>query len=289
MASRLLTPAKRRAAFAIYATCRKADDLVDVGGVGGGRDALQSFRGEALRAVEHRESDDAVLRELSRAFHDFDVPTNALVELFDGVAMDLDPVRFHTWPELAKYCEGVAASVGEMCCAVFGLSPDRVGDRPVAVAHARTLGVAMQLTNILRDVGEDAARGRCYLPEAELAEHGLGRDQVLERAITRDHAGWRSFMAFQLGRARDLYRRALPGVALLEPDAQRCALACASGYSRILDEIEAARFDTLTRRVSASRLTLLAIAWRSWRGQLPRFATEPAAGAGGHVLHQSAR
>lgn len=289
MASRLLRPAKRRAAFAIYATCRKADDIVDVGGIGGAREELEAFRDKALDAVEHQESDDAVLRELARAVRQFDVPTSALIELFDGVAMDLDPRRFLTWPELEKYCEGVAASVGEMCCAIFGVSRDDAANRAIAVAHARTLGVAMQLTNILRDVGEDAVRGRCYLPEAEMAEHGLGRSEVLDRTVTRDHAGWRSFMTFQLARARDLYRQALPGVALLDADAQRCALACASGYSRILDEIEAARFDTLTRRVSASRFTLVAVAWQSWRGQLPRFATEPATGAGSHALHRAAR
>ncbi len=276
MASRLLAPSKRRAAFAVYATCRKADDLVDTGGGAGSREALRAFRDRALDAVEHRTSDDAVLRELARAFDTFDVPVHALVELFDGVALDLDPRPFFSWPELTTYCEGVAASVGEMCCAVFGVLSSEPRDVSIAVAHARTLGVAMQLTNILRDVGEDASRGRCYLPEAELAAHGISRMQILDRSLTSDHPGWRSFMAFQSARARDLYRQALPGVALLEPDAQRCALACASGYSRILDEIEAAGFDTLTRRVSASRLTLLGVAWRAWRGRLPRFAAEQA-------------
>jgi phytoene synthase len=273
IASRLLPERKRRGAYAIYATCRLADDIVDISGLrrDAGRRALDRFRQAALHALDHR-SNEAILRELARAVHEFEVPVDALNELFAGVARDLDDLAFDTWADLERYCEGVAGSVGEMCCSVFGLAADVGGRASTAVRCARTLGVAMQLTNVLRDVGEDAGRDRCYLPADELAAHGLTRQAVLDGSVRRQWDEWRSFMAFQVARARDLYREAIPGIPLLELDAQRCAVACTTGYARILDAIERADYDTLSRRVSVSRLALLGVVWRSWRGVTPSFA-----------------
>lgn len=270
MASRLLPEEKRRAAFAIYATCRRADDLVDSPvphDVGAGA-ALARFRRAAFLALESR-STDPVLRELARAVDRFDVPPSALAEVFEGVAMDLEPRVFRTWSELEHYCQAVAGSVGEMTCAVFGVP--RQEDRPHATRCARTLGVAMQLTNIVRDVGEDARRGRCYFPLDELALHGLRPDDLLTGSALTRPSQWRSFMSFQVARARTLYAEAIPGIAVLASDAQRCALACASGYARILDAAEQCGFDTFSRRVSTSTLTLLAVAWQSWRKHVPDF------------------
>ena len=273
IASRLLPDRKRRGAYAIYATCRLADDIVDLSGLrrDAGRMALNRFRQAALRALDQR-SDEPILRELAGAVHEFDVPVEGLNELFDGVARDLDGVEFETWEDLERYCQGVAGSVGEMCCAVFGLAADVGGRASTAVRCARTLGVAMQLTNVLRDIGEDAARRRCYLPAGELATYGLTRQAVLDGSVRRQRDAWRGFMAFQVARARTLYRQALPGIPLLQLDAQRCAIACATGYARILEAIERADYDTLSRRVSVSRLALLGVAWRSWRGAPPSLA-----------------
>ena len=270
MASRLLPPRKRRAAFAVYATCRTADDIVDAGAARRieALDALHRFRDDAFRAFRRR-ADQPILRELSRAWHEFEVPDEPLHELFDGLERDLDDVDYRTWSTLEPYCQGVAGSVGEMCCAIFGVADDVATRGSQVVTSARTLGVAMQLTNILRDVGEDAKRGRCYLPGVELERHGLDRASVLSGAVRSTSDAWRGFMQFQIARARELYRRAWTGIPLLQLDAQRCAIACATGYAKILDAIEDAGFDTLSRRVSASRLTLLSVAWRSWRGQVP--------------------
>lgn len=275
LAGMLLPQRKRRGAYAIYATCRTADDIVDANGLDReeGARALHRFRDAAFTALELR-SEDPILRELARACREFNVPVEALKELFDGVEHDLSDHLYETWPDLEKYCQGVAGSVGEMCCAIFGVASDNVGTTSTAVACARTLGVAMQLTNILRDVGEDAARGRCYLPTMELGRYGLDRQKVISGAVRGDWKAWRAFMAFQVGRARDLYRQALPGIPLLQLDAQGCALSCAAGYSKILEAIEESDFDTLSRRVSASRMTLLGVAWRSWRGDLPRLAAD---------------
>jgi phytoene synthase len=139
-----------------------------------------------------------------------------------------------------------------MCTHVFGVEGDD-GVRARARRYARTLGVAMQLTNILRDVGEDARHGRCYLPEDELAEFGLSREAVLAGGLGGDER-WRSFMAFQIGRARSLYESALPGIALLAPDARRCAAACALGYAAILGAIEEIDYDTYRERAHLGSL-----------------------------------
>lgn len=271
VASWLLPQRKRRGAFAIYATCRTADDIVDASGLRPtvGARALHRFREAAFRALEQR-AEDPILRELARTCHEFDVPVEALAELFDALERDLHDVECRSWAELQAYCEGVAGSVGEMCCSIFGFAADLGGRKSTAVTYGRTLGVAMQLTNILRDVGEDASRGRCYLPVMDLESHGLDRHKVLSGAVRSDWDAWRAFMASQVARARDLYARATPGIRLLETDAQRCAMACATGYSKILDAIEHADFDTLSGRVSASRATLLGVAWRSWLGGLPQ-------------------
>ena len=182
MASRLLPPEKRRAVFAIYAMCRTADDLVDVDGDVRQADALVRFRDQVFRALGAR-SEIPILRELARAWHQFDVPDDTLHELFDGLALDLVDRSYETWGDLESYCQGVAGSVGEMCCAVFGVAADLSRRRSAAVTCARTLGVAMQLTNILRDVGEDARLGRCYLPNEDLREAGIDRAAVLSGTV----------------------------------------------------------------------------------------------------------
>ena len=273
MASHLLPPEKRRAAYAVYATCRTADDIVDAGSLRGeaGLAELRRFRDSAFQALDRR-SDLPMLRELARAASEYEVPRSALAELFDGLEQDLGVIDHETWEDLERYCQGVAGSVGELCAAVFGISSPEQGRRSSTIAHARTLGVAMQLTNILRDVGEDAARGRCYLPNAELTRFGVDRSAILSRTV-RPTPAWIDFMRFQVARARTLYRAAVPGIAFLAPDAQRCALACAAGYSKILDGIEAAHFNTLHQRVSASRFALLRVAWRSWRLDMSEFGS----------------
>jgi phytoene synthase len=188
------------------------------------------------------------------------------------------------------YCEGVASSVGEMCTYVFGVTDApaaapgaSAGDgraeatpearmreaRTRALRYARTLGVAMQLTNILRDVGEDARRGRCYLPDDALAAFDLSHRDVLgDQALGADER-WRPFMAYMVGRARSLYEASAPGIALLAPDARRCAAACASGYAGILGAIERSGYDTVSRRASLSSARRAAVLWQAWRWRQP--------------------
>ncbi len=252
IASLFLPTEKRRATFALYAFCRVADDLVDLAGGRSDRSGLES----ALSA--HRKSLDealaghghnAVFRELAWAIRRFDIPGAPLYELLDGVTMDLSESRWATWNDLLAYCEGVAGCVGEMCAAVMGVRGGQAM-RPVAVAHARALGVAMQLTNVLRDIGEDAKRGRVYLPISELADVGLTPEQVIDGSAIKNTDAWHLMMRRQVSRARHYYEVAAPGIPMLEKDAQRCANACAVGYSRILDVIERNNYDSFSRRAS---------------------------------------
>ena len=268
LASRFLPTEKRNAAFALYAFCRVADDLVDVGLREGARDVsgqLAAYRERLDEALAGRPS-DPVFREILRAAERYAVPASVLHELLDGVARDCAPTSYTTWSELSRYCEGVASSVGEMCTYVFGVAGDG-STRTRALSHARTLGVAMQLTNILRDVGEDARMGRCYLPDEDLARFGLNRFEVLSGEATAD-ARWKALMQFEIGRARALYDQAMPGIGLLAPDARRCAAACAIGYAGILRAIELNDFDTFTIRARVGTLSRASVLWSAWRTPL---------------------
>ncbi len=272
LASRFLPAPKRRAAFALYAFCRVADDLVDLGkddpAAVAGR--LQEYR-RSLEAALAGQPSGPVFRELALAAREYHVPTGVLRELLDGVACDCAPSRYARWEELSRYCEGVASSVGEMCTYVFGVVGDeRVRER--ATVHARTLGIAMQLTNILRDVGEDARAGRCYLPDEDLERFGVSRERILAGDVARDER-WTSLMRFEIARARSLYECAMPGIRLLSPDSRRCAAACAVGYAGILGAIERIEYDTIATRARLSTAERASVLWQAWRTPLDDAAT----------------
>ena len=266
LASRLLPQQKRRAAYALYAFCRIADDLVDQaehGNVAIVAQHLLEYEQQLRAALDGRPS-GAVFREVAWVTRAYHVPAAPLFELLHGVARDLEPAAYSTWASLEAYCEGVASSVGEMCTHVFGV-PGGPAMRERAVRYARTLGVAMQLTNILRDVGEDAKRGRCYLPADDLRRFGLAQIDVLENPNLAIDERWTQMMAYEVGRARALYDAARPGIAMLEADAQRCATACATGYAGILSAIEAQHYDTIGSRARLGRMARVGILWDAWR------------------------
>ena len=249
LASAFLPLTKRRATYALYAFCRLADDAVDRAGPNG-RDAVRAtltrLRRELDLALQGAPS-APVMHETAWAIRRFGIPLIPVDELVDGVARDLDPTDYSDWPSLAAYCEGVASSVGELCTHVFGVVDGDAG-RSEAIRCARTLGVAMQLTNILRDIGEDALIGRCYLPADALRAAGLSREQVLAHDVDVRSLAWRRMMRGFVAQARQLYRDALPGISMLSPDSRRCAQACAVGYAAILEAIEEAQYDTVSMR-----------------------------------------
>jgi phytoene synthase len=263
-ASTFLPARKQRGAFALYAFCRRADDIVDRMDVDWTAQLasaeLAAYR-ERLTAALRGAADDAVFREVAWTTSEFAVPESVLLELLNGIGRDLTPTEYRTWDDVRSYSEGVASSVGEMLVHVFGAIQSQA--TPV-VCYARTLGVAMQLTNILRDVGEDATRGRCYLPTEDLERFGLSRDAVLDGGIDPAGAPWRRFMRFQIARARELYREGAQGISLLAPDTRRCTWICATGYAAILAAIERNQYDTFSVRARVSRWDRTRIALGAW-------------------------
>ena len=265
LASGLLPADKRRAARALYAFCRVSDDVVDhldeddptpgdwkLAEIDDRRAALAAWRDLALDP--HPPADEPVALAWADARSRYDIPVGYAEQLITGVARDLDTTRYATFDELAAYAYGVASTVGLMAMHIIGFSGDQ------ALPYAVKLGVALQITNILRDVGEDWRGGRLYLPQSELAAFGL-RESDLGQIDDR----WRKFMRFQIARTRQLYDEALPGIAALNPDGRLAITAAADLYRAILDDIEAHDYDVFRRRAHISGLGKLARLPGIWR------------------------
>lgn len=241
LATSLLPGEKRRAMRVLYAFCRTADNLAD-GNVGQPETRLRHLR-ESIRG-ERTISDSLYLAAWADVRARYSIPLCYAEQLLDGVERDLVQRRYRTFGDLSVYCYGVASTVGLMSMYITGFSDQQ------AVPYAIKLGVALQLTNILRDVGEDWNVGRFYLPLDELAAFGLDESDV---AAARLDKRWRDFMRFQIARARRLYTEAMPGIALLHPDGRFAVAAAAVLYNGILDDIEAHDFDVFNRRAFVSR------------------------------------
>jgi 15-cis-phytoene synthase len=258
LACRLLPPDKRRAAHALYAFCRATDDLVDETQlVPSTEDLIAGWRSRL--SVSFLAAHDPVPLAWADTQTRYGIPRGYADQLIDGITRDLHQQRYQTFGELAEYCYGVASTVGLMVMHIIGF------DDEGAIPHAIKLGVALQLTNILRDVGEDWANGRLYLPLTELAEFGLGEADI-EAGFVSD--AWRAFMRFQLGRARQLYREAQPGIQFLESDGRLAIGAAAGLYRAILDDIEAHDYDVFHRRAylpALEKLKRIPAVWWSCR------------------------
>jgi phytoene synthase len=257
LASGLLPAPKRRAARALYAFCRISDDLIDKAGEDPQAD-LAAWRRCVLEIPSP--CDEPVALAWADTCLRYRVPRVYAEQLLDGVARDLATRRYETFEDLAAYCYGVASTVGLMAMHIIGF------EGPHAVPYAVKLGVALQLTNILRDVGEDWRAGRLYLPSDELAQFGLGEEDV---AAGQVDDRWRAFMRFQIGRARRLYAEAMPGIRLLAADGRFAIAAAAELYRAILDDIEAHDYNVFARRAHIGALGKLrrlpGIWWRSRR------------------------
>ena len=255
LASRLLPADKRRAARALYAFCRTADDLVD-NPSGDPQAALDNWRHSAFSAHPPAHDLVAVAWADTRARHE--IPQGYGEQLLAGVSRDLEQTRYETFDDLVTYAYGVASTVGLMSMHIIGFT------HPDAVVYAIKLGVALQITNILRDVAEDWQRGRVYLPQEELRFFGITEDD-LDKGVVTDR--WRTFMKFQIGRARQLYEEAWPGIALLDKDGRFAIAAAAELYRGILDDIEQNNYDVFSRRAHVTKWGKLrrlpGIWWRS--------------------------
>lgn len=257
MASALFPPEKRRAARALYAFCRISDDIVDRR-EGDVADQLYDWRRRAL--AERPSVDDPVAVAWADTRARYNIPRQYAEQLIEGVSRDLGEVRYETFAELAAYAYGVASTVGLMSMHITGF----VGE--AAIPYAVKLGVALQLTNILRDVGEDWRNDRVYLPQEEMRAYGLSaRD--LDRGVVHD--AWRAFMRFQIARTRRLYDEAWSGIGLLDEDGRFAIGAAAGLYRGILDDIERNDYDVFSRRAYigywGKLRRLPGIYWRSRR------------------------
>jgi phytoene synthase len=239
LSSQFLPPEKRRAIRALYAFCRTSDDIVDNAG-GAASSALARWVGR-VQASRPPPDDPVLLAWHDTATH-YRVPSALVDELLAGLAMDLLISRYPTFADLWLYCYRVASVVGLMTMRV-------VGHKDGATPYAVRLGVALQLTNILRDVGEDAARGRIYLPQEDLARFGLRDEDIL--GGRRDQR-FRALMRFEIARAHTLYEEAWPGIAMLSDDSRFAVGAAAEIYRGILGKIVANDYDVFTRRAHLS-------------------------------------
>ena len=242
LATTLLPRKKRQAVRALYAFCRLADDLIDKSHVQPGP-ALQRLR-ERIHSPKPFDNDpsEEILLAWEDARHRYHVPIRYSDQLLDGVERDLQPIRYNTFEELTVYCYGVASTVGLMSMHIIGYSPE-------ATPYAVKMGVALQLTNILRDIGEDYRAGRLYLPLEDLTAFGLDEHDVASGLVDER---WRRMMRFQIDRTRQIYAESWPGIAYLDPRGRLSTAAAAIFYRGILDDIEAHDYDVFTRRAHVS-------------------------------------
>lgn len=253
MASGFLPGDKRRSARALYAFCRVCDNLVDTPQAQDPLAALDRWRCQVLNVQSA--SDDPVAVAWADTRARYQIPWRYAEQLMAGVTQDIATRRYQTFDELAGYCYAVASTVGLMAMHIIGFQDSR------AIPYAVKLGVALQLTNILRDVGEDWRIGRLYLPQEELAAFGLSESDIAA-GLVDDR--WRSLMRFQIARTRQLYDEALPGIALLARDGRFAITAAAQLYRAILDDIEAHDYDVFRRRAHVSnwgKLQRLPVIW----------------------------
>ena len=258
--ARLLPPGKREGIMALYAFCRLSDDIVDnalpetqragPGTLDSGHRAIALAKARLAldswaraNAVPHPGADHPVILAWADTRARYAIPEALAEELITGVRMDLTIDSYDTWDDLWVYCYRVASTVGLMSMYITGAQTME------AVPYAVQLGVALQLTNILRDVGDDARAGRIYLPREDMERFGYTTDMLMSGTLNRSFV---ELMKFEIARARALYRAAAPGIKMLPPDSRLAVSAASALYEGILGKIEEANYDVFSRRAHLS-------------------------------------
>jgi len=250
-----LPPERRRAITALYAFCREVDDVVD--------ESLDPQLAAAKLAWWRIEvanlfagqPQHPVTRALLPHLEKYSLSRENLGEIIDGMEMDLTQTRYLDWPGLERYCYRVAGVVGLLAAGIFGYRDERTLD------YAKNLGIAFQLTNIIRDVGEDARKNRVYLPVEDLQRFGVPAADILQ---AKETPAFRSLMQFEAERARGYYKDAMAALPPEDRRAQRPGLIMAAIYRALLEEIQRDGFHVLTQRTSLTPLRKFWIAWRTW-------------------------
>ncbi len=250
----LFLPVPKRAAItAFYAFCREVDDVVDEAtDPGVAATKLAWWQAEVAQAYAGQAS-HPVMQALMPISQSFGIDQRHLQAVIEGCQMDLNQTRYLDYPGLQGYCHLVAGVVGEVAAQIFGQT------QPQTTAYAHTLGQALQLTNIIRDVGEDAMRGRIYLPMSELKQFGVTAQEILTRQYSDRFT---ALMQFQAQRAKDLYQQALALLPAVDRRAQKPGLMMASIYRALLNEIEHDQFQVLHQRISLTPLRKFWLAWK---------------------------
>ena len=250
-----LPPERRRAITALYAFCREVDDTVDeTSDQSVARIKLAWWRNEVTQMFTGTPTHPVMLA-LQPHLAVYDLKQEHLLAIIDGMEMDLDQSRYLDYPNLKKYCWHVAGVVGILSASIFGVT------NPQTLRYAEALGLAFQLTNIIRDVGEDARKGRIYLPIDELQQFNVTAADLLN---ARHSEKFEALMKFQADRAQQLYDEAFALLPKEDRRAQRPGLMMAAIYRTLLDEIERDGFHVLTQKISLTPLRKLWLAWKTY-------------------------
>ena len=248
---------RREALYAVYAFCRTVDDAVDLGGdAAAQREALRRWREDVARCFEPGPPPaPPIARQLQAAVRAFPIPRAALEAIIDGCEMDLERVRYDTAEDIYPYCYRVASAVGLCCIEIFGYTDPRARD------YAVQLGTALQLTNIMRDVGVDARAGRVYVPRQDLKEFGVGEEDLIEGRYSDRFS---RLMAHQASRARQFYAAARASYPRVDARSLVAAEIMGRIYYALLQEIERRRFRVFDARITVPAHRKVAIALRTW-------------------------
>ncbi len=272
-ASKFLPRKKRKPIYALYALCRHIDDEIDKAEINDEKSAAQEVEKWRIELDKLYRQDEISGREKEKISQDnfqprvlvleawkdvlkrYQIPLSLILELIKGVLMDTHIKRYETFSELYVYCYRVASTVGLVSSEIFGYKS------PEALSYAEAMGIAMQITNILRDVGEDALMGRIYLPQEDLRRFGVSEEQIFKGEV---NSRFIELMKFEIERARDFYKKAEKGIPLLEKDVRFTVLIASRIYAKILDEIERQNYDVFRKRAHTSlaqKIVNLPIIW----------------------------
>lgn len=250
-----LPPERRKAITALYAFCREVDDVVDeVHDPSVARTKLAWWH-KQISLMFAGKPDHPVTKALAPHIRSCNLSEERLHAIIEGMEMDLDQTRYLDWTGLRKYCWHAAGVVGELSAGIFGYT------QPETLVYAEKLGLAFQLTNIIRDVGDDARRGRIYLPVDDMQKFDVKASEI----INREHSErFVELMRFQCQRARQCYREAIQALPEADRRSQRPGLLMAAIYHALLDEIERDNFQVLDQRISLTPIRKFWLAWKTW-------------------------
>ncbi len=257
LSSLFLEPLKRRAVWAVYAFCRTADDIVDQ--IAPAAERLGAIDGWERKLIDAYDGivDDPIFVAFADAAQRFAIPIEPALDLLRGARLDVTVRRYQSYEELHEYCYLVASTVGLLVIPILGTASSQ------AVGYGVALGRAMQMTNILRDVGEDARMDRIYLPAEDLRRFGCSESSILEAVIDEPFV---ELMQFQIERVRAMYAEAEPGIAMLASESRFTVRLALGLYRRILERIEANDYDVFSRRAYVPFRTKLLMALGTWLG-----------------------